>query len=325
MLRVYLVDARGYLSEGGRELLTQWQHMTGARVWVNLDNCDAAEEDEIFAFFGLHELAISDARRPRHPPKLEVFDDHLFILLRGLDADSTSTLEFGTLQLALFAGQDFLVTRHIQQSVSINHWRQSPALSASLRQSGIRLALDIAITAARRYLDLMLEFEPHLTELEDQLQERPDDSVMRELTLYRTRLRKLRRIFNYHARVFENLREEEAVAFFDPESKVYRHLVVDVYEKYERLLSLTSMFYELAGDLVEGYISLTNHDLNKTIRVLTVLTAIFVPLTFLAGIYGMNFAHMPELEWRWGYFVLLGVMLVVMVSLLALFRRIRWL
>jgi magnesium transporter len=323
MLQIALLDSNGALRRGGAELLEEWHREPASFLWVDLYREDADQEERLMRSLGLHPLAIKDAQRERHPPKLEVFDDHLFILLRGLDAE-TEGLDFGTVQIALFAGPRFLLTRHDKKSVSINHWWTSPELTASLKQGGIRLALEISTTAARRYLDLMLEFEPHLADLEDQLQESPDDKAMLELTYYRTRLRKLKRIFNYHTRVFDTLRGVKT-DFFNAGGKEARHVVLDVYEKYERLQSLCTMHYELAGDLVEGYISLTNHQLNNTMRVLTVLTAIFVPLTFIAGIYGMNFEYMPELGWRWGYFSLLAIMAVVMVVLVGVFRRIRWL
>lgn len=189
---------------------------------------------------------------------------------------------------------------------------------------GIHLALAVSKTVAQRYLDLLLAFEPTLSELEDGLQEHPDDQTMRELTTHRTRLRKLRRVFRYLAGVFEALREVDT-PLFDAESREYRHQLLDVYEKYERLFSLSTMYYEVASDLVDGYISLTSHNLNSTVQILTVLTAIFVPLTFLAGIYGMNFENMPELGAENGYFVLLGIMALIAIILLVVFKRKHWL
>lgn len=323
MIYAKLLCEDGSLISGGLELMQRWQEDADSRIWIDLDNEAEASELNVMAAFGCHELAIADARRERHPPKMQLFDDHLFLLLRGLDADSKD-LDYGTLQIAIFAAPRFLVTRHIKRSVSINYWRKSHDVGAALAKGGVHLALEIAGTAARRYLDLLLEFEPRLDELEDQLQSHPDDSSMLELTLYKTRLRKLRRVFNYHSRVFENLRELESEALF-ASTPEFHYSVDAVYEKYERLLSLCSMFYELAGDLIDGYISLSSHQLNNTMRVLTVLTAIFVPLGFLAGLYGMNFDYMPELHWRGGYFILLSIMATIIVSLLVVFRRNRWL
>jgi magnesium transporter len=99
----------------------------------------------------------------------------------------------------------------------------------------------------------------------------------------------------------------------------------DVHDKFERLESLTAMYYDLCGDLIEGYISLSSHRLNRTMQILTVVSAIFVPLTFVAGIYGMNFEYIPELSFKYGYFVLWGAMVAMASGLLFVFKRIRWL
>lgn len=322
-MRVTLLDSSGQPKQGGSELIDEWRQSEAGCLWLDLYGEDEARESALLESFGMHHLAIQDAQRKRHPPKLEVFDDHLFILLRGLDAESQS-LDFGTVQIAMFAGKNFLITRRGGVSVSINEWWSKAAMPQMLGRGGIHMALALATTAARRYLDLLLGFEPTLSELEDGLQEHPDDQKMRELTGYRTRLRKLRRIFSYLAGVFEALREVDE-PLFSAESEEYRHQVIDVYEKYERLLSLSSMYYEVAGDLVDGYISLTSHELNSTMRILTVLTAIFVPLGFLAGVYGMNFDNMPELHTEGGYFVLLGTMAAIASSLLLIFKYKKWL
>ncbi len=322
-IEAVLVQSDGALQRGGLELLEQWRADSGSHIWIDLHGVPDEQEYPVMAAFGLHDLAIRDARRQRHPPKLELFEDHLFILLSEL-GDHGPELDFNAIQLALFAGPRFLLTRHDLHSASTGHWLLAAELTAVLRSGGIRLALEIAITAARRYVDMLLDFERRLTELEDQIQDRPDDQAMRDLTQYRTRLRKLRRLFNYHARAFESLRAAKT-DFFNAGARENRHLVLDVYEKYERLLSLSTLYYELAGDLVDGYISLTNHALNNTMRVLTAITAIFVPLSFLAGVYGMNFEYMPELEWKGAYFVVLGIMGITIATLLVLFRKYRWL
>ena len=103
------------------------------------------------------------------------------------------------------------------------------------------------------------------------------------------------------------------------------HAITDLYEQQERARSLADLFYGLASDLAEGYISVASHRLNHIMRVLTIITAVFVPLSFLAGIYGMNFENMPELDSRWGYFTLLGVMGLVAATLLLTFRHKKWL
>lgn len=102
------------------------------------------------------------------------------------------------------------------------------------------------------------------------------------------------------------------------------HASVDLYEKFERMRGLADLYYQLSSDLIETHLSLSSHQLSQAMRLLTVLMSVFIPLTFVAGIYGMNFEHMPELQWQNGYFGVLGVMGLIAVGLLILFRRYRW-
>ena len=125
----------------------------------------------------------------------------------------------------------------------------------------------------------------------------------------------------YHEKMFSELRRSSSPIL----GAELRHDLTDVFENFERLHSLSTMLYETAGDLIDGYLSATSHRLNNTMRVLTVITAIFVPLSFLAGLYGMNFQNMPELQAKNGYFVLLGVMGSIAFALLGFFRWKRWL
>jgi magnesium transporter len=98
-----------------------------------------------------------------------------------------------------------------------------------------------------------------------------------------------------------------------------------VQEQLDRLLSLARLYYELTDDLMNGYLSLSAHRLNQIMQTLTIVTVIFVPITFMAGIYGMNFEYMPELGIRGAYFVLLGIMLTVVSVILVIFYRQGWL
>ena len=155
--------------------------------------------------------------------------------------------------------------------------------------------------------------------LEEELVENANDELLSELVGYKTRLRRLRRTFNYHERLFSQWKEDVEEELGEPDRAMTR-----LYEAAERLQSLVSLYYDWVGDLSDGYISLASHRLNNIMKVLTVITAIFVPLSFLAGLYGMNFDNIPELHFRYGYFVLLLVMTGIAAALLWLFRKSRW-
>lgn len=291
-------------------------------VWIDLDG---DEPDAHRAFLqerlGLQKLAVDDALRDRHPPKYEVLDDGwCFLLMRGFDAGSTS-VKFGTIQLPLFWRGNLVVSRHAKPSASIAEVRQAladgeqpaPDDAWMLLYAILRRLLD-------RYLPILLKIEARLEEIEEQLLRRPSDRLLAELMEFSSQFKRLRRIGAYHEKCFTSLRAHDAALH-----GINAPQLTDLHEHAERLHSLSSLLYEITTDLTDGYLSVSSHRLNKVMRVLTVVTVLFVPLTFIAGIYGMNFEYMPELAWRWSYFVVIGAMLTVAIGLLLLFRRKGWL
>ena len=323
MIRCMLYErSDGRLHTGGGELVERWKADERTLIWVDLGDEPPDEAGRLLReAFDLHPLAVSDALRERHPPKLEDFEEFTFLLFRGLSADTKDT-DFSTIQLALFVGRRFLVTRHSAASPSTDRlWREVQENTARLAAGPAALALRLCRIMVDRYLGILLALEPRLEELEDEILSSPRDELLGELAGYKSSLKKLRRIFAYHQQVFSALRNC-ASPFFGAD---IRHELNDVYEHQERAVSLSGLYYELAVDLVESYISLASHHLNQIMKVLTIVTAIFVPLSFLAGLYGMNFENIPELHAQSGYFILLGVMAGIAAALLALFRKKRWL
>jgi magnesium transporter len=312
----------GGLHVGGRELIERWKADERTLIWLDLgDEPPDVTGNLMREEFGLHPLAVSDALRERHPPKLEHFEDYTFLLLRGLSAESKDT-DFSTIQLALFVGRRFLVTRHSAQSPSTDQlWREAQENAGRFAAGSAALALRLCRIMVDRYLGILLALEPRLEELEDEILNSPRDELLGELAGYKSDLKKLRRIFAYHQQVFTALRNGDYPRF----GANIVHELNDVFEHQERAVSLSGLYYELAVDLLDSYISLASHHLNQIMKVLTIVTVIFVPLSFLAGLYGMNFEYIPELHAHSGYYVLLGIMAAIVVILLALFRKKRWL
>lgn len=323
MIKCMLVSPSSPIIIGGQELVSQWQQDESTTLWIDLDKVEKSQEKEILTQFGCHPLAILDAQRERHPPKVELFSDFIFLLYRGFVAKEDN-LTFEHVQISMFIGQRVLITGHPESSVAINTLFNASS-EKYLARSPIHLALKIFHSSCGNYLQQLFSFEAHLEKIEDQFQVSGNDATMREITAHRSRLVKIRRTFNYHVTVGNTLNsyleDDETSLITDKEI----HAVNDLRERLDRLLSLSQMYYDICGDLINGYMSVTSHQLNATMRVLTVITALFVPLTFLAGIYGMNFEYIPELKFEHGYFTLLGVMSVISVGLIALFKKKRWL
>ncbi len=309
-------------SFGDKSLIDQWKSEEASLIWVDIHGIKPDEEcDLLKEYFGINPLAISDAQRDRHPPKVEFFDNYYFLLLKGLDAN-TSTIDFTTIQIALFVGKRFLITRRASESLSIDKgWKevQNGLLNFSGGLNHIAYRLSRLVTD--RYTPIVIDLEKQLEELEEAMFEDPNDDLLEQLVSNNRNLKKLRRILTYQKGLFDELakRKESHLSEND------HHEFTDIFEHLDRLASLSSLYQELTLDLLNGYISLSSHKLNKIIKVLTIVTVVLLPLTLLAGIYGMNFESMPELKTPNGYYIVLAIMGFIVATLIVFFRKIKWL
>jgi len=322
MIKCILIKSDKSCCHGDESLIEIWQEDPTQQLWIDFDSHDRVEERIFLENLGCHPLAITDAHRDRHPPKIELFDDYIFMLYRGIYHPGENLI-FEHLQISMFVGKNILITSHAKKSISIDKLFKEDGEKYLLRNP-ITLALRIFHYSCGIYLQKLFEFENKLEALEDQFQIGGDDKMMQEITLYRSRLTKLKRTFNYHSNIGAELRilvtdETDIINEMD------MHTVTDVHERIERLLSLSQMHYDICSDLINGYLSVASHQLNATMRVLTVITAIFIPLGFLAGLYGMNFDYIPELKVTHGYYYLLSFMGIISVSLVVFFKKKRWL
>ncbi len=308
MIRTQLLTDQGEHIEGGSELIDRWRSHGSGYIWIDLLGEEPAAEKNFLLSMGCHPLAVEDVQRFRHPPKTETFDDYTLVLYRGI-TEFNKDLTIQQMTIALFAGDRCLISCHPRNSMAISYYWENAQTENLLVSPGL-LTSRIMRFSVERYLETILAFEPSLNELEDCMQEKPNDEIMRELIAYQSRLRKLRRIFSYHEKLVTNLLKDIPQRLIDEDGDI-EHALQDLFERCERLHGLTTMYYEICGDLINGYLSISSHQLNNTMKVLTVITAIFVPLTFIAGIYGMNFENMPELHSPNGYFYTLGAMLVI--------------
>lgn len=323
MIKTMLHDRKtGETRWGDEGLFGEWADNPDLWIWADFENEELPHEKQLLLeTFGLHPLVIADAQRERHPPKLEVFDDYFFLLLLGLDTDTTD-IDFRTIPLAFFVSDRFLVTRRKGESASVvTAWAEAGNGKLDVARGPTHVAYRILRCVTDRYTKLVEGLEYRLDTMQDEMFENPRDALLEGLIGYSRNLKRLRLIFNYHQNLFANLKRKDHPFI----GKQERHEFIDVFEHTERLANFTTLYKELADDLMNGYISVTSHRLNQIMKVLTVVTVIFMPLTVLAGIYGMNFENMPELKFQNAYFVMLGVMGLIVISLLLLFRKMRWL
>lgn len=320
MIRTQIINSTKQLKLNRQQLIEQWQEGSLTNVWIDIQSRDEEDIGDLLSKLEFHPLAIQDALRTRHPPKIELFEKYTFILYRGI-LQVDEVIDFQHQQIAFFIGENYIVSLHTEKSLGVEQVFDE-LIQTSSSESPLKLGLKIMHASAGIYLSSVLDFENKLSDLEDALQENGNDQMMSELISYRSKLVKLRRVFSYHKSITKGLQVAHGDKTLDLKHEI--HEVIDLHDRFERLHSLTQMHYEICGDLIDGYLSISSHQLNATMRVLTVITAVFVPLSFLAGLYGMNFEFMPELKFQYGYYGLLGIMGLVAFGLLSFFKVKRW-
>ena len=323
MIRVIYFDPVSNLQQtGGEELISRWLKSSESIIWVDIWDEDPQREALLLTEnFHIHPLSILDAQRKRHPPKIQKLKGYTFLILKGLGADIDKT-QFETIQLTFFIGERFLVTLHKEASASIDKiWKKSLKKNLLESKDTGSLAILITHTVVERFLPILLALEEHFEEIEDEMLTDPNDKLLQQLVSYKTDLKKLRRIMGYHKQVIDQIKSSTWPGFSSRDEIEIHHL----HEKLERLYSLSSFYYEQATDLQDGYISLATHQLNQVVKTLTIITVIFIPLSFLAGLYGMNFSYMPELKFKYAYYMILGLMVIIAIGLIFFFKRKKWL
>lgn len=275
--------------------------------------------------FELHQLAVEDVVRTHQRAKVEDYDKQLFLVVRMPPLKG----EDQTDQLSLFLGDGYVITFQEKPGDDLDGVRariRNPR--ARLRQAGPDyLAYSILDAVIDAYFPL-LEADGELLEtLEDALIEKPDPKLLEQLYTVRRRLLKLRRALWPLREMTSSLLREETPRL-RPETRVYLR---DCYDHTVQLIDLMEVYREISSGLMDLYLSSISNRLNEVMKVLTIITVIFIPLTFVAGVYGMNFDpdaspwNMPELRWKYGYLACLLLMLLIAAGEIIYFRRKGWL
>jgi magnesium transporter len=289
-------------------------------VWVDVADPTSQDFDDLAREFGFHPLAIEDCRNEHQRPKAEEYQGYYFLVLYEAEMQEGCQLELR--ELNIFLGPNYLVTVHSQPIRNIEKaqhlWRQWTDLAE--RRTGLPayLLMDAIIDD---YMPLLDEFSDKLDELEEQIFGNFQPEALREIFSLKKQLIFLRRAVVPLREVFNTLlRREQPI--FSRETMIYFQ---DVYDHLIRTADAIDTLREIVGTTMDAYLSVSSNRMNFVMKRLTAISAILMSITLIAGIYGMNFAYMPELGARYGYVGALVSMLLVGLALYFYFRRIKWL
>lgn len=291
-------------------------------IWVDMESPTVDDERVLLDVFHFHPLTVEDCRENRHYPKIEEFEDYFYFIVHGVRAD-TSPERFNTIELDGFLGRNFVITYHHDYFRSIANVKQLLRTTPVACQRGTPFLLHQILDQVVDYYSPVLDdFDSRIDRLEDDIfnLHRPNNKILSEIMELKRSVLRLRRISTKQMDILYRMSRGEFLLIPDDMRPFYR----DVYDHLVRVVDLSENYRDLLSGSLEAYLSVVSNRLNEIMKVLTIFSATMLPLTFIAGVYGMNFDNMPELHSRYGYYLVWVIMLVVVVAMLIFFRRRGW-
>lgn len=288
-------------------------------VWLDVVDPTPEELACLSRDYGLHPTLVADCLQPFHLPKYEQSGDVTFIIVRAFDENASVTetsVQALTRKIALFLGERFLITVHRKdQSFMVPIREKYSAAKAPMHLQVILLEILLASVETYHRLLEIAEQEAHAFE-STVLSDHQDAAHWDAFFHTQARLTVTKRLF-WHIR--------DAVLKFEPHASAILPIRQDLRERLESLQFFADTLLDDLRNLLAVQLGLVSHGTNKVMRTLTVFSVIFMPLTFIVGVYGMNFQHMPELGWRYGYAAILAVLGITAGALGIWFHKKGWL
>lgn len=319
---IYREGAAGVEESTDAALLPELLANPKTVVWVDLEAPTADDEKILTDVFRFHHLTLEDARETRNHPKVEAFPEYLFFIVHGVK-NETNSYNFVTKELDGYLGKNYVVTYHHENFRAIDavkrQIRSTPYICSRGADYLLHQILDQIVDL---YIPIVDDFDQSINEIEERIfrMKKADNRVLEEIMDLKRSVNRLIRITSKQLNVIYRLAHGE----FPLISRDVLPFFRDVYDHLARVSDLAENYRDLVGGLLDIHFSIVANRTNDVMKVMTIFSAIMLPLSLIAGIYGMNFENMPELKTRYGYFLALATMAVVALGLLIYFWRKGW-
>ena len=292
-------------------------------TWINIDGLHDIEViEKIGRHFGLHPLVLEDIVNTEQRPKLEDFGDHIFVVLKMLYYDKEKN-ELEAEQVSLIFGLNFVISFQERLGKIFEPLRERIRKGKGrVRKSGADyLAYALIDSIVDNYFVILEQFGERIEDTEQELATNPTQETLQTIRALKKEMIFLRKSIWPLREVVNSLERGESPLIHESTGIYLR----DVYDHTIQIIDAVESYRDMLSGMLDVYLSSISNKMNEVMKVLTIFAAIFIPLTFVAGIYGTNFSFIPELEWQWSYFVFLAVLVLIGISMLAYFRRKKWL
>ncbi|WP_299126355.1 magnesium/cobalt transporter CorA [uncultured Winogradskyella sp.] len=296
---------------------------TDSVTWINVDGLKYTDQIEnIGKQYNLHPLVLEDIVNTTQRPKIDEYEDYLFVVLKMLyyDNDENIVIE----QVSFVLGKNYVITFQESEGDVFGTIRERLRLAngriRGLKSDYLMYALIDAVVD--NYFSIIEILGNKIEDLETELFEgHARENINVEVQQLKREILKVRRAIFPLREIINRIEKGEHPLIYKRTITYYR----DIYDHLIQVSENIDIYREMIWSLMDMYMTTISNKMNEVMKVLTIMASIFIPLTFLAGIYGMNFEYIPELKYRYGYFVLLGVMVIIFVGLLFYFKRKKWL
>jgi len=291
-------------------------------TWIQISGLhEVSVIEKLGTHFGIHPLTIEDILNTQQRPKVDIFDNYIFIVLRIHLCDDSEKRVVSE-QIGLILGENFLIT--FQECSSEKFKPVVNRLITSkgrIRKSGPDyLAYALMDCVVDDYFKILENFDDEIELIEEGLQSAPGPDVLQKINTLKRGIITLRKS-TWPLREIVNRMERDEINFVAETTHIYLR---DLYDHVVQVIENMDDHREVLSGMLDVYLSSINNRMNEVMKVLTIFATIFIPLTFITSLYGMNFEYIPELKWHWGYFTVLGFMACVAGLLMVYFKRKKW-
>ncbi len=292
-------------------------------TWINVDGIHQVSNlENLGECYHLHPLVLEDILNPEQRPKVEDYGDYLFIILKMLLLKE-NTDGLLTEQISIILGKNFVISFQEDDQDIFDPVRQRLKLGKGrIRGAGADyLAYTLLDLVVDHYFVILERLGDIIEDLEDELVANPTPATLNRIHRLKRDMIVLRKSVWPLREVVSQLERRESPLIKDSTNLYLK----DLYDHVIQVIDNIETFRDILAGMLDIYLSSLSNRLNEVMKVLTMIATIFIPLTFIAGVYGMNFKHMPELDWPWGYYSALLVMAMVSVGMILYFRKKGWL
>lgn len=309
------------------DYLKTWDYNCDEIIWIDI--YDESKENSVRILkdiFGFHPLAIEDAvkhftEETVHHPKIDDFDSYLFIVFNGL-MEIGKTFKYKIFSLSCFLGSNFLITLHNEKPDNSVHKSLNSYLNEKTFRKGPDYILNLILDEiVDRYYPILDKFETEIDSVESELfKGTPGNRTLLRILNLKKELIKLRRISSYQKEILFKLTRGDSDLISMEESVYYRN----VYDHLVRVADTTESYRDYVSGMLDSYLSIVNNKMNEVMKFLTIIATIMLPLTLITGIFGMNFDSIPFLKSDIGFWISMGLMVVIAGSMLFWFKYKKW-